>query len=136
MHVGLENGVVLRTVVDIVTGVLSDSRSRVLGTTQVLQAKLKMAGSDAIVMMSNKPWLCYLHMERIQMTPLSYEHLDQANSFSSSKCPEGLVAIAGSTLRIITVERLGESFTQTVLPLLYTPIKIQVHPQTNFLVVL
>ena len=32
MHVGLENGVLIRTVVDNVTGVLSDSRSRFLGS--------------------------------------------------------------------------------------------------------
>jgi splicing factor 3B subunit 3 len=47
-------------------------------------------------------------MDRINITPLSYEMLENASSFSSEKCPEGIVAIAGNTLRIISVERLGE----------------------------
>jgi len=41
LHVGLDNGVLLRTVVDNVTGVLSDTRSRFLGTSGIKQAKIK-----------------------------------------------------------------------------------------------
>ena len=89
-----------------------------------------------MVALSNKPWLCFSHMNRVNITPLSYEGLTQASSFSSEKCPEGIVAISGNTLRIIYVERLGEQFTQTVMPLRYTPTKIQIHPETNFLVIL
>jgi splicing factor 3B subunit 3 len=40
-------------------------------------------------------------MNRINITPLSYENLEAASSFSSPKCPEGIVAISGNTLRII-----------------------------------
>jgi splicing factor 3B subunit 3 len=39
--VGLVNGVLLRTVVDNVTGVLSDSRTRFLGTNSISMAKVK-----------------------------------------------------------------------------------------------
>ena len=42
LHVGLENGVLLRTVVDNVTGVLSDSRTRFLGTNSISLAKVKL----------------------------------------------------------------------------------------------
>lgn len=62
--------------------------------------------------------------------------MESASSFSSPKCPEGIVAIAGNTLRIISVERLGENFTHTVVPLRYTPRKIEIHPETNFLIIL
>lgn len=64
-----------------------------------------------MVALCNKPWLCYSYMNRVNITPLSYENLENASSFSSEKCPEGIVAIAGNTLRIISVERLGEQFT-------------------------
>jgi splicing factor 3B subunit 3 len=50
-------------------------------------------------------------MSKVHITPLSYEHLEQASSFCSEKCPEGIVAISGNTIRIISVERLGEQFT-------------------------
>jgi splicing factor 3B subunit 3 len=61
--------------------------------------------------MCNKPWLCYSHMGKVSITPLSYEGLEGASSFSSEKCPEGIVAISNNTIRIISVERLGEQFT-------------------------
>jgi splicing factor 3B subunit 3 len=73
----------------------------------------------------------------VNITPLSYENLEIASSFCSEKCPEGgIVAISGNTLRIINVERLGENFTHKVLPLRYTPSKIQIHRDTNLLVIL
>ena len=101
MQVGLENGVLLRTVVDNVTGVLSDSRTRFLGTNPVKLSKVRQNNANAVVALSNKPWLCYSYMNKINITPLSYEQLENASSFSSENCPEGIVAIAGNTIRII-----------------------------------
>lgn len=37
------------------------------------------------------------------MTPLSYDALDHVSTFASEQCPDGLVAIAANTLRILTV---------------------------------
>ena len=126
----------LRTVVDNVTGVLSDSRTRFLGTSSITMAKVRQSGCNALVALSNKPWLGYSMMSKVNITPLSYEHLEQASSFCSEKCPEGIVAIAGNTIRIISVERLGEQFTHQVINLKYTPSKMLVHPETNYLVIL
>ena len=70
------------------------------------------------------------------MTPLRYDSLQSATPFSSERCLDGIVAIAENSLRIISVEHLGEQFTQTVLKTRYTPCKIQVHPETQYLVVL
>jgi splicing factor 3B subunit 3 len=63
-------------------------------------------------------------MNKVNITPLSYETLESASSFCSEKCPEGIVAISGNTIRIISVERLGDSFTHQVMNLKYTPSKI------------
>ncbi len=126
----------LRTVVDNITGVLSDSRTRFLGTSSIQMAKVKQSGQNALVALSNKPWLCYQNMSKVNITPLSYESLECASSFCSEKCPEGVVAISGNTIRIIQVERLGESFTHQVMNLKYTPSKMIVHPETNYLVIL
>lgn len=41
--------------------------------------------------------------------------------FCSDQCPEGFVAVAKSSLRILMVERLGEAFNQTAVRLRYTP---------------
>ena len=63
-------------------------------------------------------------------TPL-FNYPFYPRSFCSDQCPEGIVAIAGNTLRIITVEKLGEAFNQTTIPLSYTPRRIVVHPETK-----
>ena len=41
--------------------------------------------------------------------------------FASEQCPEGFVAVVKSSLRILMLERLGETFNQTSVPLRYTP---------------
>jgi len=101
MHVGLENGVLLRSLVDNVTGALTDSRQQFLGTQAIRLIRVKQDGQDAMIALSNKPWLCYNYMGQYRVTPLSYEALSQASPFSSERCPEGIVAIADNTLRIM-----------------------------------
>jgi splicing factor 3B subunit 3 len=49
------------------------------------------------------------------MTPLSYEYLEQATSFSSTECFEGIIGVKGKELRIIKIERPGDIFTQKIL---------------------
>lgn len=64
--------------------------------------------------LSSRPWLGYSDMGRYNLTPLSYEALDYSSGFSSEQCPEGFCAVAKNTLRILSLERLGESFNQQV----------------------
>jgi splicing factor 3B subunit 3 len=78
-------------------------------------------GLPAMLALSSKPWLCYNFQGKYNCTPMSYDPLEFASSFASEQCPEGFVAISGNTLRIISCERLGELFNQTVMPLSYTP---------------
>merc|ERR1719272_2806060 len=69
------------------------------------------------------------------MTPLSYDTLEYASGFCSEQCPDGIVAVAGNTLRIITIERLGQGFNEKVMPLLYTPRKSCVLPSTPLMLI-
>ncbi|EFN57738.1 hypothetical protein CHLNCDRAFT_56079 [Chlorella variabilis] len=91
LQVGLVNGVLLRTEVDRVTGQLSDTRTRFLGT---------------------KPPKLF-----------------------AAAVPEGFVAVARNTLRVITLERLGEFFNQQSLRLRYTPRKFVIHPDLKVLAI-
>jgi splicing factor 3B subunit 3 len=47
-------------------------------------------------------------MGQYRVTPLSYDALSHASAFSSERCPEGIVAIAENTIRIFSVEHIGE----------------------------
>lgn len=136
LNAGLQNGVLFRTVVDMVTGQLSDARSRFLGLRAPKLFSIVVRGRQAMLCLSSRPWLGYIHQGHFLLTPLSYETLEYAASFSSDQCAEGVVAVAGDALRVFTIERLGESFNETAIPLRYTPRKFVVQPKRKLLVMI
>lgn len=128
LNIGLQNGVLLRTVLDQTTGQLSDTRTRFLGAKAVKLFELNMAGNPAVLALSSRPWLSYQMQSRIHLNPLSYETLEFATSFTSEQCLEGVVAIAGNALKIFTIEKFGQVFNETPIPLTYTPRRFVVNP--------
>lgn len=77
---GLANGVMLRTEVDTVTGQLSDTRQRFLGTRPPKLCAASVRGKRSMLALSSRPWLGYSDMGRFNLMPLSYEALDHAAS--------------------------------------------------------
>ncbi|KAK3409052.1 spliceosome-associated protein 130 A [Eucalyptus grandis] len=135
LNAGLSNGVLFRTVVDMVTGQLSDSRSRFLGLRAPKLFSIVIRGRRAMLCLSSRPWLGYIHQGHFLLTPLSYEALEFAASFSSDQCAEGVVAVAGDALRVFTIERLGETFNETAIPLRYTPRKFVFHKKKSLIII-
>jgi len=135
LHAGLANGVLLRTEVDAVTGQLTDSRIRFLGPRPARLFSTTVAGQAGLLALSTRPWLGYNDGGRHTLSPLSYEALEYASPFASEQCPEGIVAVAKSTLRVVSLERLGETFNQTVTKLRYTPRAMVAHSTTGLLVI-
>jgi splicing factor 3B subunit 3 len=136
LAVGLANGVLLRTEVDRVTGQLSDTRRRVLGHKPPRLAAVTLRGRRALLALSSRPWLGYADAGRFALSPLSYDHLLATAPFHSEAVGEAVVAIArDSTLRVFAVERPGDAFNATTLPLRYTPRALAPHPQRPLLVV-
>ncbi|KAL7057635.1 hypothetical protein AAHC03_016375 [Spirometra sp. Aus1] len=131
LNIGLNNGVLLRVVLDPVTGELSDTRTRYLGTSPVKLFRISMQGGEAVLAVSSRSWLSYTYQSRFHLIPLSYETLEYASGFSSEQCPEGVVAICENSLRILALEKLGAVFNQTSAALQYTPRKFVFHPESN-----
>uniref|UniRef100_A0A8D8RL10 Splicing factor 3B subunit 3 n=2 Tax=Cacopsylla melanoneura TaxID=428564 RepID=A0A8D8RL10_9HEMI len=135
LYVGLQNGALLRMVVDQTSAGLSDDRMRYLGSRPVKLFKIKCQGNEAVLAMSSRSWLSYYYQNRFHLTPLSYEMLEYASGFSSEQCPEGIVAISTNTLRILALETLGAVFNQVSYPVEYTPRKFIIHPDTQNLII-
>ncbi|KAI9302123.1 CPSF A subunit region-domain-containing protein [Cunninghamella echinulata] len=135
LNIGMVNGVYLRTALDMVTGQLSESRTRFLGPRPVKLVKVKTQGQPALLALCSKPWLSYTFQNRLHLTPLSYDTLEYGSEFISEQCPEGMVAVAGNTLRIFMVEKLGNTFNQVSIPLKYTPRQFALHQTTSTFVV-
>lgn len=131
LFVGLNNGVLMKTSVDTITGTLSDTRIRYLGNKPATLFKAIVQGQPAVIANSSKPWLCYNFMNKYYCASLNYDAIDSAASLISPQCNEGIVAICGNTFTIFTVNRYGEIFHQTVVPLRYTPRKMLIYPENN-----
>ncbi|KAG8462236.1 hypothetical protein KFE25_012056 [Diacronema lutheri] len=136
LAIGLSNGVLMRTSLDAQSGELNaDTTTIFCGARAVGLSRVQLGGRAALLALSSRPWAAYAHNGRLSLAPLSYDALDAACSFRSEQCAEGIVAVAGSTLRIFSPERLGEVFHARTLQARYTPRRMAVHPSSGLLVV-
>nr|CAG8441343.1 1268_t:CDS:10 [Entrophospora candida] len=136
LNIGLQNGVLLRTVLDTITGALTDTRQRFLGARPVKLFQVTIQGAPAVLALSSRPWLSYTFQSRLHLTPLSYDMLEYGSNFTSPQVPEGIVAISANTLRIFAVEKLGTVFNQVAIPLKYTPRHFVLHQNSrNFVII-
>ena len=133
LTVGLDDGSSLRSSVDPITGALSSSPSRrFLGARPVSACRITHGSRPATLLLSSRPWISRPGGEgsggKHVTAPLSYAPLDHACAFSSEAVAEGIVATAGTTLRILSVEESGsmgggedEAFNIKRIQLRYTP---------------
>ena len=130
LMIGLEDGSSLRATVDPITGAIGTSPTRrFLGARPVTVSRIPLEGKSAMLLLSSRPWISRLDTAsgKHVMAPLSYAPLDHGCAFSSEAVREGVVATAGKTLRIISVDTVGmeggeeESFNTNRVPLRYTP---------------
>ena len=135
VNIGLANGVLLRTTLDPISGQLTDTRTRFLGARAVRLVRVRMQGDQtAVLALSSRSWLSYTHQQRTHFTPLLFDSLDDAWSFSAEMCPEGLIGISGGSLRIFTIPTLGQKLKVDSLPLSYTPRRLASHAMYPHLV--
>ncbi len=112
LHIGLYSGVYLRTVLDEITGELSDTRTRFLGPKPAKLFRVSVKGQTAVLALSSRPWLGYSDSQTkaFMLTPLSYVGLEWGWNFSSEQCTEGMVGIQGQNLRYVCIYSLSVTF--------------------------
>lgn len=138
LHIGLYSGIYLRTVLDEVTGELSDTRTRFLGLKPVKLFSVSVKDQKAVLALSSRAWLGYsdLQTKSFMLTPLDYVPLEWSWNFSSEQCVEGMVGIQGQNLRIFSIEKLNNNLLQESIPLAYTPRNfVRHHDQPLFYVI-
>ena len=100
LHIGLHSGVYIRTLLDEITGELTDTRLKFLGPKAIKLFQITIKGQTCVLALSSKPWVGYIDATRgFMMTPLSYESLDWGWNFSSEQCEEGIIGIYDNYLR-------------------------------------
>ncbi|TLD17954.1 uncharacterized protein PgNI_00866 [Pyricularia grisea] len=130
LHIGLNSGVYLRTVLDEVTGELTDTRQKFLGPKAVRLFQVSVQKRTCVLALSSRSWLGFSDpvTKGFTMTPLNYEELEWGWNFVSEQCEEGMVGVNGQFLRIFAIEKLGDNVIQKSIPLTYTPRKLAKHP--------
>jgi splicing factor 3B subunit 3 len=83
------------------TSLLTDLSARFLGSRAVRLVRVQIQKNTALFALSSRPWLNYTHHTLLHFTPLICDNLDFAWEFSAELCPEGLIGIAGNTLRFV-----------------------------------
>lgn len=103
LHIGLHSGVYLRTVLDEVTGELTDTRQKFLGPKPTRLFQVLVQNQPCVLALSSRPWMGYTDplTKGFMMTPLSYEELEWGWNFSSEQCFEGMVGIHANCLRSV-----------------------------------
>ncbi|CCC10625.1 hypothetical protein SMACR_08834 [Sordaria macrospora] len=134
LHIGLHSGVYLRTVLDEVTGELTDTRQKFLGPKPTKLFQVSVQDQPCVLALSSRPWLGYTDplTKGFMMTPLSYTELEYGWNFSSEQCLEGMVGIHANYLRIFSIEKLGDNMIQKSIPLTYTPKRLVKHPEQPY----
>jgi len=130
LTVGLDDGSSLRYDVDTVNGsIKSPPTRRFLGARPVSISRVYLESSASTLLLSSRPWISRLDPTSGKhiMAPLSYVPLDHGCSFNSEVVQDGIVATAGKTLRILSVDTASmdggedEAFNINKVALRYTP---------------
>lgn len=128
LNIGLNTGVLLRSVIDPVAGTLSNNYSKYLGAKGIKLCHVHVNKNPALLVLCEKTYLGYVYQGKYTYAPLNYDMLEYASSFHSEQCSDGYVAISGNSLRIFRFYRLGEAFSQNIVQLNFTPRKIVTLP--------
>ncbi|KAI1816792.1 pre-mRNA-splicing factor rse-1 [Poronia punctata] len=134
LHIGLNSGVYLRTVLDEVTGELTDTRQKFLGPKPVRLFEVAVQGRTCVLALSSRTWLGYSDpiTNGFMLTPLNYDDLEWGWNFSSEQCEEGMVGIQGQNLKIFSIDKLSDTLLQESIALTYTPRRLVKHPDQPY----
>eukprot|EP00756_Hemistasia_phaeocysticola_P054666 Hpha_TRINITY_DN30578_c0_g1::TRINITY_DN30578_c0_g1_i1::g.193750::m.193750/K12830/SF3B3, SAP130, RSE1; splicing factor 3B subunit 3 len=136
LFVGLRNGVLLRCTIDAQTGEIAETRSRFCGTRPCKLVRVTANGKPAMCVLSSRTWVAHTYQSRYQFIPLGSEPFEHLAPFASEQCPEGVVTVRQSQVKILSFERFGETFSKTTVPLKATPRAFVEHPLYHTLIIL
>lgn len=103
VNIGLQTGVLLRTVLDAANGELTDTRTRFLGSRHISLTRMLVGGETSVLAMSSRSWLNYPLQGHLQFAPLLFDALDYSSGFNAELCPDGIIAITENVLRYAAV---------------------------------
>ncbi|CAI5758356.1 unnamed protein product [Candida verbasci] len=136
VHIGMENGVYVRTEIDL-SGKLLDSRIKYLGSKPIKLSKIQLNEEikQGVLAISSKPWIVYNYQNNFKIIPLlNISNITQGLSFISEDIGgEGIVGFYGNNLTIFSIGKEDSEFDPNQefliekLKLRYQPKKLLTH---------
>ncbi|KAI5959067.1 RSE1 [Candida pseudojiufengensis] len=84
IHIGMENGVYVRSKINKFNGKLSETTIKYLGTKPLELQEIKINESiNGVLAITSKPWICYQYQEKFKLTPLLNIDIINGTSFTS-----------------------------------------------------
>lgn len=71
LYIGLEQGMLLRAIVDRVTGLLSNARARIIGTRPVKLYQTAVESGPAVLALSSHAWISYNYLMKYHFLPIT-----------------------------------------------------------------
>lgn len=119
LHMALTNGVYVRCELDPVTGEIVGSWSKFIGLGRLSVVPFTCGGQESVLVVSRGVKTCLGHVTAnsdawlttggnsapfFSLDAISGDPLDLAHSFETQDCPNGVIGVAGSTLKIFSVD--------------------------------
>ncbi|KAH3661261.1 hypothetical protein OGAPHI_006668 [Ogataea philodendri] len=122
VHIGMESGVYARLQMDLRSGDLSNPRNKYTGPRGVQLSKLEVTGQNAVCILSSRTYLGYSRPSEFKITPLTKPVFEDVCSLKSQDIPEnGVLAVYGNNLVILTIDQLENDTLIENIGLRYTP---------------
>ncbi|GMM34052.1 U2 snRNP complex subunit [Saccharomycopsis crataegensis] len=127
MHLGLENGIYVKTLINSSNGKISDRIVQYLGPYPIRLSKIKTNFGESSVLICSKESTRIGFISKttgFKSLPIAYDSsLSYGASFQSEEYPNGLVGVHDDQLYILSLEDFTKEFKIDVLPLRFTPKK-------------
>lgn len=136
LFVGMNNGLLLRSNIDQISGQVTDTRNKLIGTKPVRCSRYVAMGIPALLALSSRPWICYNYLGKYTISPISMDTLDYASLLNTENCTEGVIATSKNTLKIFIPDKYGDIFNQTKIPLQYSPRKMIINQKAMNLILM
>lgn len=120
LYAGLQNGMIVRTSIDPITGKLTDSRPKYLGGKPVKLIKIQILAKPAVLALSSRPWLFYTFGHKQMATLLAFPFISVASGIKMNNFSHTIMAFSENHLRIISIENFGNIFHSEKIPLEYS----------------
>jgi len=103
LYAGLQNGMIIRTSIDTITGKLTDSRPKYLGSKPVKIIKLSILNKPAVLALSSRPWLMYTYGKKQMTTLLAFPFINVAAEIKMQNFSHTIMVFSENHLRIISL---------------------------------